>query len=254
MEHDNTSKNKLIKKVKFDKYFKADSWGEYNKQFFDNLAIKYDAANKLHAFGTKTKMDLQAIDNIPISKNAKILDVCTGTGDIALGIAEKFPDAEITGFDASEKMMEVGKQKAEALGVNISFQQGDATKLPFEDNSFDVAIISFGLRNLPTLEDGLKEMQRVVKPGGYVSNIDQGKPTNIPFHLLYKLYFCSIAPLIGKLVFHRGEFNSFKYLPESNKHFPNQKQLVRIFEELGFSSVKNYNFWIGAVAQQIAQV
>ena len=254
MEHDNTKKNKLIKKVKFNKYFKADSWEEYNRQFFDNLAVKYDAANKLHAFGTKNKMDLQAIDNISIPKNAKILDVCTGTGDIALGLIAKFPDAEIIGIDASEGMMKVGKSKADALGVNIKFQKGDATKLPFEDNSFDIAIISFGLRNLPTLEDGLKEMQRVVKPGGLVSNIDQGKPTNFIFHLAYKLYFCSIAPIIGKLVFHRGEFNSFKYLPESNKYFPNQKKLVEIFKELGFTSVENYNFFVGAVAQQVAQV
>jgi demethylmenaquinone methyltransferase/2-methoxy-6-polyprenyl-1,4-benzoquinol methylase len=130
----------------------------------------------------------------------------------ALGLIAKFPDAEIIGIDASEGMMKVGKSKADALGVNIKFQKGDATKLPFEDNSFDIAIISFGLRNLPTLEDGLKEMQRVVKPGGMVSNIDQGKPTNFIFHLAYKLYFCSIAPIIGKLVFHRGEFTPVAFL------------------------------------------
>lgn len=252
--HNNQKKNKLIESVKFNKYFKAEKWEDYNKQFFDNLAEKYDATNKLHAFGTKHKMDLKAISNIPIPENAKILDVCTGTGDIAIKLADLFPQAEIIGVDVSEKMMDVGREKIKGSDKKIAFQYEDATKLSFADNTFDVAIISFGLRNLPILEDGLKEMYRVVKHGGFVSSIDQGKPTNIFFNLIYKIYFCNIAPIIGKLIFHRGEFNSFKYLPESNKYFPSQKELIEIFEDIGFQEVSNHNFWVGAVAQQVGKV
>jgi demethylmenaquinone methyltransferase/2-methoxy-6-polyprenyl-1,4-benzoquinol methylase len=130
VEHDNTKKNKLIKKVKFNKYFKADSWEEYNRQFFDNLAVKYDAANKLHAFGTKNKMDLQAIDNISIPKNAKILDVCTGTGDIALGLIAKFPDAEIIGIDPSKV-----QAKSKYKSSQIKFHQHSEVFLIYSTNS-----------------------------------------------------------------------------------------------------------------------
>lgn len=253
MSHDNAKKNKLIKDVKFNKFFKAVSWDEYNKQFFDNLASKYDATNKLHAFGTKHKMDLSAIKKMNLAPDAKILDVCTGTGDIAISMASLFPNAEIIGVDVSEKMMEVAKEKGKSFS-NISYQYADATKLPFEDNTFDAAIISFGLRNLIKIEDGLKELYRVVKPGGVVSNIDQGKPTNFLFSLIYKIYFCNIAPVLGKLIFHRREFNSFKYLPESNKYFPKQQELIELFKSLGFTDVQNYNYWVGAVAQQTAIV
>jgi demethylmenaquinone methyltransferase/2-methoxy-6-polyprenyl-1,4-benzoquinol methylase len=150
-------------------------------------------------------------------------------------------------------MLEIAKDKAKHY-PNIQYVQGDALKLPYDDNTFDVAIISFGLRNLESLEHGLREMQRVVKPNGYVVNIDQGKPSDPIFRALYHVYFYNIAPIIGKLVFHMGEFNSFRYLPESNKYFPEQRKLVEIFKTVGFVNIQNYDYLMGAVAQQVAQV
>jgi ubiquinone/menaquinone biosynthesis C-methylase UbiE len=97
-------------------------------------------------------------------------------------------------------------------------------------------------------------MHRVVRGGGFVSNIDQGKPRNALFRMAYEVHFKRIAPVLGKLVFHRGEFNSFRYLPESNKYFPDQETLVRIFTGLGYRDVVNHDYWCGAVAQQIAMV
>ena len=128
------------------------------------------------------------------------------------------------------------------------------TRLPFEDATFDGAIISFGLRNLTDIRVGLKEFRRVIKPGGFFCNIDQGKPSNFLFNLAYKTYFYHIAPVLGKVVFHRGEFNSFRYLPESNRYFPDQAEMEKIFNEVGFKNVRTYAFWMGAVAQQIAEV
>jgi ubiquinone/menaquinone biosynthesis C-methylase UbiE len=93
-----------------------------------------------------------------------------------------------------------------------------------------------------------------VRHGGFVSNIDQGKPRNALFRLGYEIHFKRIAPVLGKLVFHRGEFNSFRYLPESNKYFPDQSSLVRIFAENGYRDVVNHDYWCGAVAQQVAFV
>ncbi|MEI8129493.1 MAG: ubiquinone/menaquinone biosynthesis methyltransferase [bacterium] len=247
------NKLKLLKKVNFEKYFQAETWGEYNKAFFDNLALKYDASNAFHSFGTKQIIDKKVVEKIPLTKNAKVIDICAGSGDISIRIAQKYPDADITGIDVSENMLKVARKKSKKFD-NITYLYADALNLPYEDNSFDVAVISFGLRNLENLEDGLKEMQRVVKSGGYVVNIDQGKPSNPVFKVLYEVYFYNIAPILGKLLFHIGEFNSFRYLPESNKFFPDQSELVSIFESLGFKDVKNYNYLLGAIAQQVTKV
>lgn len=253
MTHDNSKKLALIDEVGFSKYFRASTWDEYNRKFFDGLAEKYDATNIMHSFGTKNIIDSLALGKIPVPHNAKILDICTGSGDIAIKLAEKYPDSKIEALDASEEMLRVARKKSAGFN-NINYLSGDALNLPFDDNTFDFAIISFGLRNLTNLEQGLKEMQRVVKPGGYICNIDQGKPENWLFNIIYNVHFKHIAPILGKLVFHRGEFNSFSYLPASNKYFPEQKTLVNIMQNLGFNDVRNYNYWFGAIAQQVALV
>jgi len=251
--YNKNDKEKLIKDVGFDKHFKANSWEDFNKQFFDGLAEKYDATNVMHSFGTKKIFDKKFIEKLPLVENARILDLCAGSGDITMLLAEKYPNAKIIAYDASPKMLEVAKRRS-AKYSNIEFVEGDALHLPYEDNSFDIVTISFGLRNLKDIPAGLREMRRVAKVGGVVSNIDQGKPKNPLFKLIYRLYFYNIAPILGKLIFHRGEFNSFRYLPESNKYFPEQKELISMFEESGLTEVKNYNYWLGAVAQQIARV
>jgi demethylmenaquinone methyltransferase / 2-methoxy-6-polyprenyl-1,4-benzoquinol methylase len=253
MPYDPKNKLRLIKDVEFSTHFKAETWEDYNRQFFNQLAKKYDATNVLHSFGTKHRMDRAAVARLPIKQGSKILDLCTGSGDIALAIATQFPDSKVVGVDYSENMLELAAKKTAGL-KSVSYQQGDVTRLPFPDGAFDGAIISFGLRNLADLRVGLREFRRVIRPGGFFCNIDQGKPQNALFRLAYKVYFYHIAPLIGKLVFHRGEFNSFRYLPESNKYFPDQREMEALFIEAGFKNVKTYGFWMGAVAQQIAEV
>lgn len=252
--HDDAAKLALIRDVGFARYFKASRWRDYNRQFFDGLAEKYDATNDLHSFGTKRRFDREAVDRLPVGHGARILDLCTGTADIAILLARKHPGARITAVDASPRMLEVARRKAAAYAERIEFREGDALALDFPDGHFDGAVISFGLRNLESLEGGLRELRRVVRPGGFVSNIDQGKPRNALFRLAYEVHFKRIAPVLGKLVFHIGEFNSFRYLPESNRYFPDQDRLVAIFNELGYRDVVNHDYWFGAVAQQVAVV
>lgn len=252
--HDDHAKLALIRDVGFARHFCASRWRDYNRQFFDGLAEKYDATNVLHSFGTKSRFDRLAVERLPIRSGARILDLCTGTADIAILIAERHPDARITAIDASPRMLEVARRKAARHLDRIELREGDALALGVPDASFDGAVVSFGLRNLESLEGGLRELRRVVKPGGFVSSIDQGKPRSALFRIAYEIHFKRIAPLLGKLVFHMGEFNSFRYLPESNRYFPDQDTLVGIFERVGYERVVNHDYWCGAVAQQIAFV
>lgn len=252
--HDNKAKLKLIHDTGFDRYFEADEWSEYNKKFFDGLAEKYDATNVLHSLGTKKRFDRVAVGHMPIKPGSHILDLCTGSGDIAILMAKMHPDIRITAADASERMLDVARRKAAGLLDRIEFVPGDALNLRYGDNTFDGAVISFGLRNLTNLELGLREMARVVSAGGFVCNIDQGKPRNKLFNVIYEIQFKRIAPVLGKLIFHRREYNSFRYLPESNKYFPDQDTLAGIFREIGFTRVRGHEYWFGAVAQQIGVV
>ena len=246
-------KERLIRDVGFDRYFRPGTWAEYNRQFFDGLAVKYDATNALHSFGTKPAMDRAAVARLPIPEHGRVLDVCAGSGDISIGLARLHPGARVVGVDVSVPMLEVARRKAAGL-ENVEFVTGDAMRLPFPDASFDAAIISFGLRNITDIEAGLREMIRVVRPGGWISNIDQGKPSRRWFRALYQVYFYHVAPILGKIVFHRGEFNSFRYLPESNRYFPDQSQLAALFRRLGLEDVRIHEYWLGAVAQQVGRV
>jgi len=253
-KHNNEAKLNLIRDVGFDRHFKATTWAEYNRAFFDGLAEKYDATNVMHSFGTKRGIDRAAVRRLPIRPGSRILDLCTGSADIAIEIAKLHPSVRVVGVDASSAMLKVAARKAAAYRDRVEFIEGDALNLAYPDGHFDGAIISFGLRNLTDLRAGLLEMKRVVGPGGWISNIDQGHPKGTLFTLAYDLYFRRIAPVLGKLYFHRGEFNSFRYLPESNRYFPDQESLVRIMEELGLVDVRLFDHWRGAVSQQTATV
>lgn len=252
--HDDQAKLALIRDVGFARYFSATRWRDYNRQFFDGLAGKYDATNVLHSFGTKGRFDRRSVDRLPVRGGMHILDLCTGTGDIAIRLAERHPDIRITAVDASPGMLAVARRRAARHIDRIDLREGDALGLEFSDGHFDGAVISFGLRNLESLEGGLRELHRVVRAGGFVSSIDQGKPRRAIFRMLYAAYFMRVAPILGKVVFHIGEFNSFRYLPESNRYFPDQDTLVRIFRSLGFRDVVNHDYLLGAVAQQVAIV
>ena len=247
------SKEDLIERVGFKKYFKAERWEDFNRQFFDGLAPKYDFINEILTFGRQRAMRKKVIAEAAIAPSSLVLDLCTGTGEIAVLIGQTYPGARIIAIDASERMLEIAGRRAEGLH-RVRFQRADALCLPFNDGRFDVTIISFGLRNLRDLEKGLLEMKRVTAPGGRIVNLDLGKPRGTLKRLIYELYFMRFIPFLGATVFHRGEFNSLKYLPESNRSFPSQGELVSIFRGLGLKDVRNFDFLCGAVAAQIGTV
>lgn len=251
MTYSKDDKLALLDSVEFKKHFQAGNWEDYNRQFFNALAPKYDFLNQVLSFGRQNQFKKKAIERAAIKPGDHVLDVCTGSGDMALWIAEKYPACRVTGIDVAENMLEIARRRTAHL-PNVTFKKADAMSLDFEDHFFDVTLISFGLRNLRDLEEGLLELKRVTRPGGKLVNLDLGKPRGSIRRFLYQLYFGRFIPFLGKTLFHRGEFNSFQYLPSSNRYFPEQDELAAILQKLGFQNVRNYDYMFGAVAQQVA--
>ncbi len=221
------------------------------QQMFNNIAQSYDKLNAVISFGLHLKIKRKAIKNVPLKLDFKILDACTGTGDIAIYLAKNVAqNGTVIGVDFSEQMLKIAEKKAKKID-NISFINADVLNLPFEDAQFDACFISFGLRNLADLEKGLSELKRVTKKGGLVVNLDTGKPKGF-FGFLYKIYFFKIVPILGQL-FH-GDASPYKYLPASTKNFPDGDKLVKIFQSLGFKNVKKFDFLFGTMSQQIGEV
>lgn len=217
---------------------------------FENIAKSYDLMNNVMTFGTHSVIKSIAISRLPISQKSTILDLCTGTGDIAIHIARRYKCKKVIGVDFSNNMLELAREKAKNL-PNVEFMQADVLSLPFADNEFDASFISFGLRNVSNIEVCLQEMMRVTKDGGHVSNLDLGKPHKF-FNTFFAPYFFKLVPILGKLI--HGSSAPYKYLPESNKAFPSQDELVKLLSEIGCVDSKNYDYLFGAIAQQVGIV
>lgn len=223
------------------------------QEMFDSIAHSYDKLNNIISLGQHLNIKKRAIKNVPLKSNSKVLDVCTGTGDIAIYLAKNVvSEGSVVGVDFCEHMLEIAKTKIKEIG-NIEFIKADALNLPFNDEEFDACFISFGLRNLTDLKKGLQEMERVVKKGGFVVNIDTGKPKGIfnIFKILHNIYFFHVVPLISRLFMTNA--SAYKYLPQSTIDFPEADELVRIFEEIGLTNVKKFDFLFGAISEQIGQ-
>ncbi len=253
MSSANESKDVLIKKVGFNEYFSANQWADYNRKFFNHLAPRYDYLNEVITLGMQKRYKSEVIRRSPISDGDLVLDICTGSGDMAILTAQMFPHSHVIGVDVAEKMLEIAREKTKSQS-NIEFRLGDAMALPYEDHMFDVSMMSYGLRNLTDFRRGIMEMKRITKTDGHIIIVDLGKPEGFFNTMIYNIYFENIMPFLGRHVFHRGEFNSFKYLPESNKFFPSAEGLKAVLQECGIRNIKTYSHMMGIVSQQIGLV
>ncbi|MCY7349148.1 MAG: bifunctional demethylmenaquinone methyltransferase/2-methoxy-6-polyprenyl-1,4-benzoquinol methylase UbiE [Cytophagaceae bacterium] len=206
-------------------------------QMFDNISPKYDFLNHVLSAGIDILWRKKAIRLLAPAQPKKILDVATGTGDFAIE-AMKLQPQKIVGVDISEGMLAIGREKVKKLGMDsvIELRKGDSERLPFSDNSFDAVIVSFGVRNFENLEKGLRDMNRVLKPGGTCVVLEFSKPRNVLFKAVYNFYFKYITPTIGA-VFSKDKA-AYSYLPESVQAFPDGADFLRIYEKAGFTQTK----------------
>lgn len=206
------------------------------RQMFNDIAPKYDFLNHLLSMGIDKGWRRKVVKRVTSHKPAKLLDIATGTCDLAIALAKKNPNCKIVGGDLSPKMLEVGAKKCEerGLGKQIELCECSALDLPFDSECFDVITVAFGVRNFENLKQGLSEMLRVVKKGGNIYILEFSKPKNTIISAPYLFYFKHILPVIGRLI--SKSDNAYTYLPDSVISFPCGEEFTDIMKEVGFSS------------------
>lgn len=206
---------------------------------FDNIAHSYDFLNHFFSLGIDVLWRKKALRILRKEQPKVLLDVATGTGDFALeAVRMGLKPTRIVGVDISEGMLEVGRKKIAKKGLSeiIEMRLGDSENLPFSDNSFDAFTVAFGVRNFEDLEAGLKDMLRVMRPGGLGVILEFSKPQSFPMKQLFGFYFRFVMPLIGKLV--SKDSSAYTYLPESVQAFPEGQAFLDIMEDCGYTDVK----------------
>lgn len=214
---------------------------------FEKIYGNYDKMNSVISFQQHLRWRKDTMKRMDVQPGSKALDVCCGTGDWSIALSEAVGESgKVVGLDFSKNMLKIGEEKVKEQGIkNIELVHGNAMELPYPDNSFDYVTIGFGLRNVPDYMQVLKEMHRVVKPGGIAVCLETSQPTLFGFKQGYYLYFRYIMPLFGKIF--AKSFNEYAWLHESAKDFPGMKELAAMFEKAGFADVK-YKPYTGGVA------
>lgn len=204
------------------------------EQMFDRIAPRYDLLNRLLSLGIDVSWRKRAISYLKPAQPAEILDVATGTADVAILMAKILNPKRVVGIDIANQMLELGRGKIAAQGLSemISLETGDSERLRFADGSFDAVTVAFGVRNFENLEKGLSEMYRVLRPNGRIVVLEFSKPHVFPIKQLYNAYFKYVLPLIGRLT--SRDMRAYTYLFESVQVFPEGNQFTEILTKTGF--------------------
>lgn len=216
---------------------------------FAGIANRYDLLNHLLSGNTDKRwrrLVAKRLHEVLSQEGARALDVACGTGDLSLALA-KGTGARVVGTDFCRPMLEIAQRKASADDfAEIPFIEGDALQLPFADSSFDAVTIAFGLRNLASVEAGLKELRRVLKPQGRAAILEFSIPVIPGFRALFRFYFTRVLPKVGGMI--SGSRGAYEYLPDSVSRFPDQKRLAAMMSEAGFEEVEYKNLTGGVAA------
>ena len=218
---------------------------------FEKIYDNYDKMNSVISFQQHIKWRNDTMKKMDVKPGSKALDVCCGTADWTIALADAVGSSgEVVGLDFSQNMLKIGQEKVKELGLeHVNLIHGNAMELPFPAESFDYVTIGFGLRNVPDYLQVLKEMNRVLKPGGKAVCLETSQPTILGYKQLYYFYFRFIMPVFGKLF--AKSYKEYSWLQESARDFPGMKELAGLFEKAGFKDVKYKPFSGGVAAVHI---
>jgi demethylmenaquinone methyltransferase/2-methoxy-6-polyprenyl-1,4-benzoquinol methylase len=203
---------------------------------FDRIAGVYDLMNSAMTAGLHHQWRERAVDRAEVGPGSDALDICCGTGDLALALRRRIgPDGRVVGSDFSEPMLELARRKSGEEGLPVEFGWADALELPYGDQSFDALTIGFGARNLADLDRGLAEMARVLRPGGRVVILEITRPQREPLSSFYSLWFDRIVPVLGSVA---GDSEAYSYLPNSVRNFPPPRELAEKMDAAGFTGIR----------------
>lgn len=225
--------------------FRLSDKGEKIQQMFGAIAPRYDFLNRLLSFGIDRHWRKKAVRLLKYREGSRVLDVATGTGDVALEIARRTPPSvRITGADFCQEMVELGKVKVaeSAYADRIDFKVAPCEDLPFADNTFDSITIAFGIRNVVDRKLGLAEMWRVLRPGGRMIILEFSTPRSQLFKQIYYFYFRRLLPVVGGFF---SRYNAYKYLPDSVLEFPSHEEFSQMMSEAGFRNIHLHELTLG---------
>ncbi|MBB4661073.1 bifunctional demethylmenaquinone methyltransferase/2-methoxy-6-polyprenyl-1,4-benzoquinol methylase UbiE [Conexibacter arvalis] len=225
------------------------------RAMFDRIARVYDRMNSVMTAGLHHRWRGRAVDLAAVAPGDRALDVACGTGDLSLELARRVgPSGAVVGCDFSEQMLVLAREKAAKqpdLGADLRFEWANALELPYEDGQFAAATVGFGARNFSDLEQGLREMRRVVRPGGKVVVLEITTPTRPPLSTFYRVWFDRIVPALGRVA---GDSDAYTYLPSSVRRFPGPQELAATLERAGLTRIRYVLTAGGIIATHVGEV
>ena len=223
------------------------------EQMFDHIAPSYDKLNHRLSWNIDKGWRRKAITQLAPYKPQSLLDIATGTGDFAILAAEMLKPQRLVGADISEGMMEIGRQKVREKGLDsiISFAKEDCLALSYPESTFDAVTAAFGIRNFADLDKGLREMCRVLKPGGHLSIVELTSPVTFPMKQLFHVYSHTVLPVYGRLI--SKDTSAYSYLTKTIEAFPQGEQMTEILHKAGFSEARFKRLTFGICTMYFAE-
>lgn len=239
-------------------YNDEEAKGKQVGAMFDSIAPSYDFMNTMMTGGLHVRWRNKALKMAASRMGGRspkmILDVACGTGDVSFRLHEMFPNAYVTGLDLSAGMLKIAKEKLAEMEPgdqhHITFLEGDCLKMPFPDETFDLVTVAYGVRNFEHLEEGYREMRRVMKPGGVICVIELSEPANSLIKSGYRLYSRNVIPLVGRMV--SKDTRAYSYLPESIAACPQRKEMTAMMERAGFKDATFKSLTLGVITIYLA--